>query len=179
MITYGTNPGQAISLTQRIPHAAELPESQREAHRKALAYMELQEGQSLLGEPIDSVFIGSCTNARIEDLREVAAIWKGRRVDPRLRILVVPGSRSVLREAQREGLDRIFAAAGAPLREPGCSACLGMNEDKMASGTRCLSTSNRNFEGRQGPGARTLLCSPRTAALSALYGKITLNEKSP
>ncbi|MGY6558993.1 MAG: 3-isopropylmalate dehydratase large subunit [Nitritalea sp.] len=176
MITYGTNPGQGIPLTEHIPRSEELPESQREAHRKALAYMALEEGQSLLGEPIDSVFIGSCTNARFEDLREVATLWKGRQVDPRLRVLVVPGSRAVLREAQKEGLDKIFAAAGAPLREPGCSACLGMNEDKMAPGTRCLSTSNRNFEGRQGPGARTLLCSPRTAALSALYGKITLNE---
>jgi len=163
MVTYGTNPGMGVSVTDAIPAAAS---------QKALDYMGLQHGESLLGKEVQHVFIGSCTNARIEDLREVAEFVKGKQKAAGISAFIVPGSKAVERQAKLEGLDYVFAAAGFQLREPGCSACLGMNEDKIPSGEFCVSTSNRNFEGRQGPGARTILASPITAAAAAIYGRI-------
>ncbi|MCC5920072.1 MAG: 3-isopropylmalate dehydratase large subunit [Cyclobacteriaceae bacterium] len=173
-ITFGTNPGQGIAIDQPIPKADQLNnETDAEQHQQALDYMDLRAGMSLSDFPLDEIFIGSCTNARIEDLRQVAQIWKGRKVDPNLRINLVPGSSQVAAQAEEEGLAAIFSAAGVQMRQAGCSACLGMNEDKVRKGAYCLSTSNRNFEGRQGPGARTFLASPMTAAASAITGKIT------
>ena len=135
--------------------------------------MNFRPGQQLLGHPIDVVFIGSCTNARITDLRQAAQIFKGRKVAPGVRVLIVPGSQQVKRQAEAEGLDRIFKEAGAEWREPGCSMCIAMNGDRLEPGQYCVSTSNRNFEGRQGPGGRTILASPLTAAAAAVTGKIT------
>jgi 3-isopropylmalate/(R)-2-methylmalate dehydratase large subunit len=173
MITYGTNPGMGMPIDGRIPTPSELPDpSQRTALDKALRYMDLQPGQPLLGQPIDMVFLGSCTNSRISDLRPAAAVLKGRRVAANVRMMVVPGSQRVKRQAEEEGLDEIFKAAGAEWREAGCSACLAMNDDKVPAGKYAVSTSNRNFEGRQGPGARTFLASPITAAASAISGAI-------
>jgi 3-isopropylmalate/(R)-2-methylmalate dehydratase large subunit len=173
MLTYGTNPGQGIGIDERVPSPADLgSESERKALEKALAYMGLEAGRPLLGHPVDYVFIGSCTNSRIEDLRLVAEFVKGKRKAPSVEVMVVPGSRQVRAQAQAEGLDRVLAEAGFPLREPGCSACLGMNEDKVPTGKYCISTSNRNFEGRQGPGARTFLASPLMAAAAALEGRV-------
>lgn len=134
--------------------------------------MNLQAGQKMLGQQIDYVFIGSCTNSRIEDLREVAAFVKGKKKAPHVNVMVVPGSQQVREQSKEEGLDKVLAEAGFFLREPGCSACLGMNEDKVPKGKYCVSTSNRNFEGRQGPGSRTFLASPLTAAAAAVAGKI-------
>jgi 3-isopropylmalate/(R)-2-methylmalate dehydratase large subunit len=174
MITYGTNPGMSVPITGRIPSLDDLPDAaHRAAVEKALGYMGFQPGQALLGHPVDAVFIGSCTNGRISDLRAAAALFKGRQVAPGVRVLVVPGSQQVKRQAAAEGLDRIFREAGAEWREPGCSMCLGMNGDVIEAGQYCVSTSNRNFEGRQGKGGRTLLASPLTAAAAALSGKIT------
>jgi 3-isopropylmalate/(R)-2-methylmalate dehydratase large subunit len=174
MITYGTNPGMAMPITGCVPDPATLKDvSQRPAVEKALAYMGLRPGQSLLGQPIDVVFIGSCTNSRISDLRLAAGLLKGRRVHPRVQVLVVPGSRQIKRQAEQEGLDRVFREAGAEWREPGCSLCIAMNGDELQAGQYCVSTSNRNFEGRQGKGGRTFLASPLTATASALTGVIT------
>jgi 3-isopropylmalate/(R)-2-methylmalate dehydratase large subunit len=143
-----------------------------EVHAKALEYMGLAPGQPLLGQPVQVVFLGSCTNGRISDLRAAARLLKGRKVAHGVHFLVVPGSQQVKREAEAEGLDRVFIEAGADWRESGCSMCLGMNGDTVAKGAYCVSTSNRNFEGRQGVGARTLLASPITAAASAIQGRV-------
>lgn len=170
MITYGTNPGMGIKVNANIPEL--LAEQGEESFRKSLDYMGFQPGESLLGKPIDYVFIGSCTNSRIEDLRVVADYVKGKQKAQNVNAMIVPGSKQVEKQAKAEGLDVILANAGFELREPGCSACLGMNEDKVPKGAYCVSTSNRNFEGRQGPGARTLLASPLVAAVTAIEGKI-------
>ena len=174
MITYGTNPGMGIPITAPVPDPERVADpAERESVRKALRYMGLEGGKPLLGRPVDVIFIGSCTNGRLADLRAAAAVLKGRKVSPKVRVLVVPGSKQVKREAEAEGLDAIFRAAGAEWREPGCSMCIGMNEDTLQPGESSVSTSNRNFEGRQGPGARTFLASPLTAAACALTGVIT------
>jgi 3-isopropylmalate/(R)-2-methylmalate dehydratase large subunit len=174
MITYGTNPGMGIPITERVPDPDNLTDaSQRSALEKALGYMGLTPGQELLGMPIDVVFIGSCTNGRISDLREAARVMRGRKVAPKVRVLVVPGSRAVMEQAESEGLHQIFEAAGAEWRNPGCSMCIAMNGDQIAPLEYAVSTSNRNFEGRQGKGGRTLLASPLTAAAAAVTGKVT------
>lgn len=174
MITYGTNPGMGIRVTDRIPTENELKEiSEKTSFSKSLEYMGLEPGSQLLGKTVDYVFIGSCTNARIEDLRLVASIVKGKKKSPHVEVWVVPGSKQVEEQARKEGLDKIFEAAGFELRSPGCSACLGMNEDKIPAGKYCISTSNRNFEGRQGPKSRTFLASPLSAAAAAITGKVT------
>lgn len=174
MITYGTNPGMGMRVTDRIPTAAELASlGDPTSFRNALSYMGLEEGTPILGRTIDYVFIGSCTNARIEDLRLVASLVKGKKRADGVEVWVVPGSKQVEEQARKEGLDRIFADAGFELRSPGCSACLGMNEDKVPAGKYCISTSNRNFEGRQGPRSRTFLASPLSAAAAAITGKVT------
>ena len=173
MVTYGTNPGMAVPVSGRIPDPARVSDTnQKAALEKALAYMDLRPGQPLLGQRIDVVFIGSCTNGRLADLRAAASLLKGRQVAPGLRVLVVPGSQDVKRQAETEGLDQVFRAAGAEWREPGCSMCIAMNGDQLEPGQYAVSTSNRNFEGRQGKGGRTFLASPLTAAASALSGKI-------
>lgn len=174
MITYGTNPGMGMKVTDRIPTVSELKEiSEANSFRKSLEYMGLEQGTALLGKPVDYVFIGSCTNARIEDLRSVAQIVKGKKKAPNVEVWVIPGSKQVEAQAKNEGLDKVFEAAGFELRSPGCSACLGMNEDKVPPGKYCISTSNRNFEGRQGPKSRTFLASPLSAAVAAITGKVT------
>ena len=174
MITYGTNPGMGIKVTDRIPTVAELKEiSEQTSFKKSLEYMGLEPGSQLLGKTVDYVFIGSCTNARIEDLRLVASVVKGKKKASNVEVWVIPGSKQVEAQARQEGLDKIFEAAGFELREPGCSACLGMNEDKIPAGKYCISTSNRNFEGRQGPKSRTFLASPLSAAAAAITGKVT------
>jgi 3-isopropylmalate/(R)-2-methylmalate dehydratase large subunit len=174
MITYGTNPGMGIAITGRVPDPAALADSnQKLALEKALAYMDLRPGQPLLGQPVDVVFIGSCTNSRISDLRLAASLMKGRKVADGLRVMVVPGSQDVKKQAEAEGLDRIFKEAGADWREAGCSMCIAMNGDQLQPGEYAVSTSNRNFEGRQGKGGRTFLASPLTAAATAIMGKIT------
>ena len=170
MITYGTNPGMGIKITANIPDR--LAEAGEESFQKSLKYMGFEAGESLLGKPIDYVFIGSCTNSRIEDLRIVADYVKGKRKAENVNAMIVPGSKQVEKQAKAEGIDKVLEEAGFELREPGCSACLGMNEDKVPAGAYCVSTSNRNFEGRQGPGARTLLASPLVAAVTAIEGKI-------
>ncbi len=168
MITYGTNPAMGVGVSQPLPVANGDP-----SFAKALDYMQFAEGQPILDQEVDFVFIGSCTNSRIEDLREVAALVKGRKKAANITAWIVPGSKRVEEQAKEEGLDKILAEAGFELREPGCSACLAMNEDKIPAGKYCVSTSNRNFEGRQGPGSRTLLASPATAAVAAITGKIS------
>ena len=174
MITYGTNPGMGMKITDRVPAVESFGEaSQKAAFEKALAYMGLEAGQSLLGKKVDVVFIGSCTNSRISDLRLAAAVLKGRRVADGLRLMVVPGSQEVKKQAEQEGLDRIFKEAGAEWREAGCSMCIAMNGDQLQPGQYAVSTSNRNFEGRQGKGGRTFLASPLTAAATAITGKVT------
>jgi len=174
MITYGTNPGMGIPIHAPIPRPVDVGDgSQRSSVKKALNYMGLESGQSLLGMRVDVVFIGSCTNSRISDLRQAAQILRGRKVAPKVRVLVVPGSQSVKRQAESEGLDRIFKEAGAEWRESGCSMCIAMNGDQLEPGQYAVSTSNRNFEGRQGKGGRTFLVSPLTAAATALAGTIT------
>ena len=174
MITYGTNPGMGIKVTDRIPTLAELKDiSEQTSFKKSLEYMGLEAGAQLLGKPVDYVFIGSCTNARIEDLRLVADFVKGKKKASNVEVWIIPGSNQVAAQAKAEGLDKIFTEAGFELREPGCSACLGMNEDKVPAGKYCVSTSNRNFEGRQGPQSRTFLASPLTAAVAAVMGKVT------
>ncbi len=174
MITYGTNPGMGMKITERVPDPANLGDAnQKLALEKALAYMGLQPGQSLLGKKVDVVFIGSCTNSRISDLRLAAALLKGRRVDAATRVMVVPGSQDVKKQAEAEGLDKIFKESGAEWREAGCSMCIAMNGDQLQPGQYAVSTSNRNFEGRQGKGGRTFLASPLTAAATALTGQVT------
>lgn len=173
MITYGTNPGMGIGITQNIPAKEALDEHEQFSYQKALDYMDLQDNIEILGKKIDYVFIGSCTNSRIEDLRLVAEFVKGRQKARHVTAWIVPGSKQVQLQAIAEGLDKVFESAGFELREPGCSACLGMNEDKIPAGKYCVSTSNRNFEGRQGPNARTFLASPLTAAAAAVTGKVT------
>jgi 3-isopropylmalate/(R)-2-methylmalate dehydratase large subunit len=174
MITYGTNPGMGMRVTDRIPTLAELKDiSEQTSFSKSLDYMGLEPGSSLLGKSVDYVFIGSCTNARIEDLRLVASLVAGKKKAAGVEVWVVPGSKQVEDQARKEGLDKIFEAAGFQLRQPGCSACLGMNEDKIPAGKYCISTSNRNFEGRQGPKSRTFLASPLSAAAAAITGKVT------
>jgi 3-isopropylmalate/(R)-2-methylmalate dehydratase large subunit len=173
MVTYGTNPGMGISVTGHVPTAAEMGVAGTADLEHALAYMGLQAGQSIAGQKLDVVFIGSCTNGRIEDLRAAATVLRGRRVAPGLRVLVVPGSQQVKRQAEAEGLNEVFTAAGAEWRESGCSMCIAMNGDQLEPGQYGISTSNRNFEGRQGKGGRTFLASPLTAAASALTGVVT------
>jgi 3-isopropylmalate/(R)-2-methylmalate dehydratase large subunit len=174
MITYGTNPGMGMPITSRVPDPARIGDStQKAALEKALRYMDLPAGQPLLGRPVDVVFIGSCTNARISDLRLAASLLRGRRVAPNVRVMVVPGSQDVKRQAEAEGLAEVFRAAGAEWREAGCSMCIAMNGDQLEPGQYAVSTSNRNFEGRQGKGGRTFLASPLTAAATALNGAIT------
>jgi len=173
MITYGTNPGMALPLGGRVPDPAAIPDAAARASlEKALRYMDLRPGQPLLGQEINVVFIGSCTNSRIEDLRGAASVLRGRKVAKGVRVLVVPGSRRVKHAAEAEGLDRVFSDAGAEWREPGCSMCIAMNGDQLEPGQYAVSTSNRNFEGRQGKGGRTFLASPLTAAAAAVAGRI-------
>lgn len=173
MVTWGTNPEQALELGERIPSLDSLPESKRVSTQKALEYIRLSEGTPVQDIPVEWAFIGSCTNGRIEDLREAAKILKDRKVHAGVTLYIVPGSEQVMKEAVREGLDRLFEAAGADFRMPGCSMCLGMNDDLVPAGERCISSSNRNFAGRQGPGSLTHLASPATVAASAVEGKIT------
>jgi 3-isopropylmalate/(R)-2-methylmalate dehydratase large subunit len=173
MITYGTNPGMGMQITGHVPDPASLGDAnQKAALDKALTYMGLQPGQVLLGKKVDVVFIGSCTNGRISDLREAASLLKGRKVLDGTRVLVVPGSQDVKKQAEAEGLDKVFKEAGAEWREAGCSMCIAMNGDQLQPGQYAVSTSNRNFEGRQGKGGRTFLASPLTAAASALAGAV-------
>ncbi|WP_353845068.1 3-isopropylmalate dehydratase large subunit [Herpetosiphon sp.] len=173
MITYGTNPGMGIPVTGNVPAPSDLADdSQRMALDKALNYMGLQPNQSLIGQKVDVVFLGSCTNSRISDLRAAAKVIEGKKVADGLRMLVVPGSQQVKRQAEAEGLDQIFRAAGAEWREAGCSMCIAMNGDQLQPGQYAVSTSNRNFEGRQGKGGRTFLASPLTAAATAINGHI-------
>ncbi len=174
MITYGTNPGMGVPVTGRVPDPAAVADSvQRASLEKALAYMDLQPGEPLVGRRVDVVFIGSCTNSRISDLRLAASLLKGRKVAEGVRMLVVPGSQQVKRQAEAEGLDRVFREAGADWREAGCSMCIAMNGDQLEPGQIAVSTSNRNFEGRQGKGGRTFLASPLTAAAAAITGQVT------
>jgi 3-isopropylmalate/(R)-2-methylmalate dehydratase large subunit len=174
MITYGTNPGLGIAIGASIPVTDTIPdEGERKNIIKALQYMGLEAGKPLLGMPVQHVFIGSCTNSRIEDLRQVAALIKGKKKNEHVQVMIVPGSQQVAKQVRAEGLDKIFNEAGFEIRQAGCSACLGMNEDKIPAGEYCISTSNRNFEGRQGAGARTLLASPLTAAAAAITGVVT------
>jgi 3-isopropylmalate/(R)-2-methylmalate dehydratase large subunit len=173
MVTYGTNPGMGIAVTGRIPSAADLEPSAREDFERALKYMGLQPGASIAGQKLDVVFIGSCTNGRIEDLRAAASVLRGRHVANGLRVLVVPGSQQVKKQAESEGLDEVFRASGAEWRESGCSMCIAMNGDQLEPGQYGISTSNRNFEGRQGKGGRSFLASPLTAAASAVTGVVT------
>jgi 3-isopropylmalate/(R)-2-methylmalate dehydratase large subunit len=165
MVTYGTNPGMGIPVDQPVPH--------REGEEKALDYMGLKQGDMLLDMPVNYVFIGSCTNARIEDFRAVADLVRGKQKAVNIRAYLIPGSKQVEKQIDEEGLRKVLEDAGFEIRQPGCSACLGMNEDKVPKGEYCVSTSNRNFEGRQGPLSRTILASPLTAAATAIYGKIT------
>ena len=174
MVTYGTNPGMGIPITSRVPSPDDQADpSQRRALQRALEYMDLQPGQPIIGQKVDVVFIGSCTNGRISDLRLAAEALKGRRIADGVRLMVTPGSDEVKREAEREGLADVFKAAGADWRESGCSMCIAMNGDQLQPGQYAVSTSNRNFEGRQGKGGRTFLASPLTAAASAVSGVVT------
>ena len=180
MVTYGTNPGMGIPITSRVPS----PESQadpasRRALEHALEYMDLQPGQEILGQKVDVVFVGSCTNGRISDLRLAASVLRDRRVADGVRVMIVPGSDEVKREAEREGLHEVFKAAGAEWREAGCSMCIAMNGDQLSPGQYAISTSNRNFEGRQGKGGRTFLASPLTAAASAIAGVVADPRRLP
>jgi 3-isopropylmalate/(R)-2-methylmalate dehydratase large subunit len=170
-ITWGTSPGQVIGIDGTVPAPEDFTDpDQQAACRKALDYMALKPGTPVTEIAVDNVFIGSCTNSRIEDLRAAAEFLKGKRIHPTVTAIVVPGSGIIKRQAEREGLDRVFIEAGLEWREPGCSMCLGMNDDVLQAGQRCASTSNRNFEGRQGKGSRTHLVSPVMAAAAAVYG---------
>lgn len=173
MITFGTNPGMGVGITGTIPTVAAIEASARVTYEKSLNYMGFEGGTQMIGKPVDFVFVGSCTNGRIEDLRAFASFVKGHRKDSNVIAWIVPGSKQVEKQAIEEGIDKILKEAGFELRQPGCSACLAMNDDKIPEGKYSVSTSNRNFEGRQGPGARTLLASPITAAAAAITGKIT------
>ncbi len=172
MVTFGTTPGMGIGVTARTPSIA-VGEASAKTLAKSLEYMALAPEQSLLGLPINYVFVGSCTNGRIEDLRAFCEVIDGRQKADHVNAYIVPGSQAVLRQAEAEGLDQVLAKAGFTLRQPGCSACLAMNDDKIPPGEYCVSTSNRNFEGRQGPGARTILASPAMAAAAAVTGRVT------
>jgi 3-isopropylmalate/(R)-2-methylmalate dehydratase large subunit len=174
MVTYGTNPGMGIPITSRVPSPTDQTDpAQRRALEHALEYMDLRPGQPILGQKVDVVFVGSCTNGRISDLRLAAEVLRDRKVADGVRMMIVPGSDEVKREAEREGLNEIFRAAGAEWREAGCSMCIAMNGDQLSPGQYAISTSNRNFEGRQGKGGRTFLASPLTAAASAIRGEVT------
>lgn len=173
MITYGTNPGMGMAVTDRIPTTDGMSETEKSSFEKSLAYMGFRAGEPLLGKPVDYVFLGACTNGRIEDFRAFAALVKGRRKAAGITAWLVPGSWAVDAQIREEGLDKVLREAGFEIRQPGCSACLAMNDDKIPAGKYAVSTSNRNFEGRQGPGARTLLASPLTAAAAAVTGVIT------
>ncbi len=166
-VTYGTNPAMVVPISRPVPNPGD-----NQSYRKSIDYMQVAADKPMLGTKVDVVFVGSCTNSRMTDLRNVAKILDGRKVADNVRMLIVPGSESVKKQAEQEGLDKIFTAAGAEWREAGCSMCLGMNSDKLGKGQLCVSTSNRNFEGRQGPGGRTVLASPETAAASAVAGVI-------
>jgi 3-isopropylmalate/(R)-2-methylmalate dehydratase large subunit len=171
-VTWGTNPAQVVGIDARVPEPGSFADANdKSSAARALDYMGLAGGTPIVEIPLDRVFIGSCTNSRIEDLRAAAAVVRGYRVAPTVRAMVVPGSGRVKREAEAEGLDRVFTAAGFEWREAGCSMCLGMNPDTLAPGERCASTSNRNFEGRQGKGGRTHLVSPAMAAAAAVSGR--------
>ena len=167
MITYGTNPGMGVGITQCIPAP------QNASDEKALRYMQFAAGEAMLGKPVDYVFLGACTNGRIEDFRAFASVVRGRHKHPSVTAWLVPGSWHVLQQIKDEGIDQVLQEAGFALRQPGCSACLAMNDDKVPAGKLAVSTSNRNFEGRQGPGSRTCLASPLTAAAAAVTGCIT------
>lgn len=173
MITYGTNPGMGMAITDRIPLTDGMGEVEKASFDKSMQYMGFRPGESLLGKPVDYVFLGACTNGRIEDFRAFASLVKGRKKADHITAWLVPGSWMVEEQIRQEGLDRILSEAGFEIRQPGCSACLAMNDDKIPAGKYSVSTSNRNFEGRQGPGARTLLASPLTAAAAAVTGVIT------
>jgi len=177
MVTWGINPGQAAELNTHVPFLKDVPDNDKPQIEAALNYVGLAEGQKLEGTPIDWAFIGSCTNGRIEDLRLAAKILKGRKINDKVTMYVVPGSEAVMAEARKEGLDRVFEEAGAQFRMPGCSMCLGMNDDLVPAGKRCVSSSNRNFVGRQGPGSITHLASPVTVAASALAGCLSSGEQ--
>lgn len=172
-ITYGTNPGMGIGVSEEIPQIDTIDESGKASFLKSLEYMGFNPGQKLLGHAVDYVFLGACTNGRVEDFRAFASIVKGRKKSENIIAWLVPGSWAVDRQIRAEGLDKVLSEAGFEIRQPGCSACLAMNEDKVPAGKYCVSTSNRNFEGRQGPGARTILASPLVAAAAAVTGKIT------
>lgn len=172
-ITYGTNPGMGMGISGRIPALSAIEENEKPGFEKSLRYMGLRADTPIKGQKVDYVFIGSCTNSRIEDLRMVADFVKGKKKADGVEVWIVPGSQQVEKQAREEGIHRIFEEAGFVLRQPGCSACLGMNEDKIPAGKYCISTSNRNFEGRQGPNARTFLASPLSAAAAAITGQIT------
>ena len=172
-ITYGTNPGMGIAIDEKIPAEETIDESGKISFRRALQYMGFEAGEALLGKKIDYVFLGSCTNGRIEDFRAFAQLVKGHRKAPHVTAWLVPGSQAVARQIRAEGLDNLLAEAGFEIRQPGCSACLAMNEDKVPAGKYAVSTSNRNFEGRQGPGVRTILAGPLVAAAAAITGEIT------
>jgi 3-isopropylmalate/(R)-2-methylmalate dehydratase large subunit len=167
MVTFGTNPGMVVGVNDPVPDV-----SGDSSFRKALDYMQVESGKPMSGHPVDVVFVGSCTNGRLSDLQQAAEILDGRKVADGVRMLVVPGSQQVKHQAETLGLDKVFAAAGAEWRESGCSMCIGMNGDTVDNGQLSVSTSNRNFEGRQGIGARTVLASPATAAASAVSGHI-------
>ncbi|MFW5832443.1 MAG: aconitase family protein, partial [Prolixibacteraceae bacterium] len=173
MITYGTNPGMGIGISQRIPDTNGMSGSDKKTVEKSLAYMGYKPGEPIKNKPVDYVFLGSCTNGRIEDFRTFAGFVKGKKKAPNINAWLVPGSKRVENQILEEGLNKILEEAGFELRQPGCSACLAMNEDKIPEGKYAVSTTNRNFEGRQGPGARTLLASPLTAAAAAVTGKVT------
>ncbi|MCI5066202.1 3-isopropylmalate dehydratase large subunit [bacterium] len=177
MATWGTNPGQAIEIREHIPFLRQLPEEERSSAAQALQYIGLEEGTPLAKTPVDWAFIGSCTNGRIEDLRVAAEVLRGKKVNPAVTLYIVPGSERVREQAIAEGLHSIFETAGADFRLPGCSMCLSMNDDTVPSGARCISSSNRNFVGRQGAGSRTHLASPATVAASAIAGSITTAEE--
>lgn len=177
MVTWGTNPAQAIAIDETIPRLADLSAAQQAPTKQALDYVQLHEGSLIVNTPVDWAFIGSCTNGRIEDLRIAAKILQGKKIHSRVTMYIVPGSEMVLAQAQAEGLDKIFMTAGADFRMPGCSMCLGMNDDKVPPGKRCISSTNRNFVGRQGTGSFTHLASPATVAASAIEGKIVSAEK--
>jgi 3-isopropylmalate/(R)-2-methylmalate dehydratase large subunit len=176
MVTWGTNPEQAISIDGAVPSLAALPESHRTVAEQAMAYTKLSQGQPIRGVKIDWAFVGSCTNGRIEDLRIAADVLRGQKVHRDVTLYIVPGSERVMEQAHEEGLVDVFRAAGADFRMPGCSMCLGMNDDKVPAGKRCISTSNRNFIGRQGEGSITHLASPATVAASAVAGVITARD---
>ena len=175
-MSWGTNPAQTVTIDDRVPDPDALDGAQREAAARALRYMDLHPGTPIRDITVDAVFLGSCANARIEDLRVASEVVRGRKVRSGVRALVVPGSMLVKAQAEREGLDRLFRDAGFEWRDAGCSMCLGMNPDILGPGERCASTSNRNFEGRQGPGGRTHLVSPAVAAATAIAGHFALPE---